>query len=61
MKAILFRIIIIPLVLVAIILGIFCFIVVSFPYWIITGSDFMMDKYCPFCADVFENLNEIYN
>lgn len=57
-KPIVFRLIIIPLIVLAIIGGVISLIIVNPVYWIITGEEFLLDKYAPFCQDIYDRLSE---
>jgi len=56
MKPVLFRIIIVPYILLTFMIGVICFIIICLLYWIATGEDFLMEKYLPYTSDIYEYL-----
>ena len=58
MKPILFRLLVIPFIVILVVIGLFVLICITPFYWIITGGDFLMDKYLPFCVDIYDSLGE---
>lgn len=56
MHPILFRLLIAPCVFVVGVVAIFMILIVQIPFWIITGEDFLMDRYFPFCDDIYQRF-----